>query len=151
MRGMLFLIMCVPASFAIGCQNKDMNRGAESAATVRPAEVVEPIAVGAGDSAPPREHPPHSTEATTLYGPPLGRPCRVQLRRDTMGVAAPAAIGVLGETLPGKAVQLTGTIDRLTPEWLVLRAEGRNYWIPREMVLLIEFVDDRDGDAPPQR
>ena len=75
--------------------------------------------------------------------PPTGQPCRVLLRRDALGSAAPAPLGVQSPSPASRSAELTGTIDQLSDDWLVLHSGGRLWWIPRGVILAIDF-----GDAP---
>ncbi len=77
--------------------------------------------------------------------PPVGRKCRVHLRRDAMGAASatPLAVGV--DSPSGRAVQVTGTLERISGDWLVIRGENHTYWIPRNVVLAVDFDDAADA------
>ena len=116
------------------------DRGAQERAE-RPAEPAYGGAAAAADA------PVVRVEALDGPHPPTGRPCRVQFRRDALGQAAPAPLGVVVVGTPaGRAAQLAGVLDQVTPDWLVVRAGRRTYWIARGNVLLVEFDDDDDDD-----
>lgn len=68
----------------------------------------------------------------------LGKPVRIQFRRDALGMAAPATLGPDAPSAGGRTIALDGTLIDLTDQWLVLRGQGRTYWIPHHVVLLIE-------------
>ena len=73
---------------------------------------------------------------------PTGRPCTVQFRRDALGMAGPGVLGPQVTTPPARSARLTGTLDRVTEDWLVVRVpEGTTFWIARDAVLLVEFSD----------
>ena len=67
-----------------------------------------------------------------------GQACRVHFRRDAMGVSAPAPLGV-DANITSRAAQIRGTIDRVTDQWLVLRVEGKQCWVPRGVILMVEL------------
>ena len=75
--------------------------------------------------------------------PPAGRRCRVHLRREAMGVAGQAPYPMSGNNLAADRVLLAGTLERVGRDWLVLRGERSTYWVPRDVVLAVEFVDER--------
>jgi hypothetical protein len=61
-----------------------------------------------------------------------------------MGLASQTPVGVNNNAPAMRDAVVGGTIVDATPRWLVLKgADGRSYWIPREMILLIEFTDGR--------
>jgi len=71
----------------------------------------------------------------------VGRDCRVQLRRDALGMAGAAPIGPTQEW--GGRVAVAGKVLELTEQWLVLQPSesGRRYCIPVASILLIEVRD----------
>ena len=73
--------------------------------------------------------------------PPAGRRCRVHLRREALGVAGQAPYPLSGNNLATERAQLTGTLERVGHDWLVVRGDRSTYWVPREAVLAIEFAD----------
>ena len=120
-----------------------------------------PILLPADMAAPPATHPstprympgyaaPRPTTAPLESGdhrsieelmqPPIGVTVRVQFRRDAMGLAGTSAIGPETQGLIARSVQLTGKIERLTAEWIELRSDDHLYWIPRNVILLIEVL-----------
>jgi hypothetical protein len=54
-----------------------------------------------------------------------------------------APLGVQSPSPASRSAELTGTIDQISDDWLVLHSAGRLWWIPRGVILAIEF-----GDAP---
>ena len=75
--------------------------------------------------------------------PPAGRRCRVHLRREAMGVAGQAPYPMSGNNLAADRVLLSGTLERVGRDWLVVRGDRSTYWVPREAVLAVEFTDER--------
>ena len=73
--------------------------------------------------------------------PPAGRRCRVHLRRDSLGVANPAPYPIVGNNIASERALLAGTLERVGRDWLVLRGERSTFWLPREAVLAVEFVE----------
>jgi hypothetical protein len=68
----------------------------------------------------------------------IGRTCRIQLRRDALGVAgshpvAPYAIGAEAD--------VEGTLTALDGEYLILRrkSDNKTIWVPQSTVLLVLF------------
>jgi hypothetical protein len=73
--------------------------------------------------------------------PPAGRRCRLHLRREAVGVAGQVPYPITGNNLAADRAQLTGTLERVGRDWLVIRGERSTYWVPREAVLAVEFVE----------
>ena len=73
--------------------------------------------------------------------PPAGRRVRLHLRRDAMGVAGQAPYPMTGNNLAADRASLTGTLERVGRDWMVLRGDRSTYWVPRDAVLAIEFVE----------
>ena len=84
-----------------------------------------------------------SASAVDEVRPPAGRRCRVHLRREAMGVAGQAPYPLSGNNLAADRVLLSGTLERVGRDWLVVRGERSTYWVPRDVVLAVEFADDR--------
>src|SRR5688572_25482463 len=73
--------------------------------------------------------------------PPAGRRCRVHLRREALGIAGQAPYPITGNNIAADRAAVTGTLERVGRDWLVLRGERSTYWIPRDAVLALEFVE----------
>ena len=73
--------------------------------------------------------------------PPAGRACKVHLRREALGVAGQVPYPLEGNRITTDRVQLTGTLERVGRDWLVLRSDRSTFWIPRDAVLAVEFDD----------
>jgi hypothetical protein len=63
---------------------------------------------------------------------PLGQNVELVFRGDAAGAAIP------GELHLNRLPQQRGTITRVTDEWLVLHSGSDEYWIPRNVILLIK-------------
>lgn len=63
---------------------------------------------------------------------PLGQNVELIFRGDATGAATP------GDLHLNRLPQQRGTITRVTDEWLVLQSGGDEYWIPRNVILLIK-------------
>ena len=72
--------------------------------------------------------------------PPVGSYVTVQYRRDYLGVAGDAKVGVMGEAAPN-SVASGGTLKRMGDDFLVLGVDNepnRELWIPRDAILLLD-------------
>src|SRR5688572_10470340 len=61
----------------------------------------------------------------------------VQIRRDSLG-AAGAPIPPMSGPVGGAEVAVGGKLRRLNADWVVIESAGRDIWIPRGVVLLID-------------
>lgn len=71
---------------------------------------------------------------------PLGERCTVQFRRDALGAGASAPISPVTHSINGADVAISGELIRADADWLVVRNEGKERWIARRAVLLVEFA-----------
>ena len=76
-----------------------------------------------------------------VVGLQTGRRCRVHFRRDAVGLAGQAPLSILGLSAMSERAQLVGTIERVDPDGITLRADTSTYWVPREAILAVEFPD----------
>jgi hypothetical protein len=60
-----------------------------------------------------------------------------------MGVAGQAPYPLSGNNLATDRAQVTGTLERVGRDWLVIRGDRSTYWIPREAVLAVEFAEQQ--------
>lgn len=124
------LLAVVVALLAItGCQPKD-REGASS----------RPSFAAAGS---PHE-PPRRVEVTTHSSPELansivGRKCRLQIRRDALGMAGNAPAGMTGRWAGETSVD--GTVLEMTDQWVVVQAVGKRVIVPHASILIIELKD----------
>jgi hypothetical protein len=68
----------------------------------------------------------------------IGKPCEVQFRRNALGAAGqpiPPATGAYN----GADVTVAGKLSRVTDDWIAITGAGREYWIPRENILMLGF------------
>lgn len=72
-----------------------------------------------------------------------GARCRVHLRRDAAGLAGQAPVSIVGASMLSEKASVVGTIDRIDPDAVILRGDGSTYWIPRGVILAVEFPDER--------
>lgn len=106
--------------------------GSDSPAIVAPAP--------AGAVTPPANS---AVRAAAAAAPPTGHACRVHFRRDAMGLSGGVPLGVGQGSIAGRAVEMSGTIEQVTEDWLVLRTGETRWWIPRSVILAIELTDER--------
>ena len=71
-----------------------------------------------------------------------GVKCRVHLRRDAAGLAGGAPVSIVGASMLSERSSVAGTIDRVEPDGISLRGEGSTYWIPRDVILAVEFPNE---------
>lgn len=58
-----------------------------------------------------------------------------------MGVAGQAPYPISGNNLAADRASITGTLERVGHDWLVVRGERSTYWVPRETVLAVESME----------
>jgi hypothetical protein len=68
----------------------------------------------------------------------VGRRCRVQFRRDALGMAVTAPLPPNSEGVGGRPAHLDGTVTAVSESWITLTREGVTYNIPHAAILLIE-------------
>ena len=80
-------------------------------------------------------------DATTsgLAGTIVGRECRVQFRRDALGMSN--ATGVAPTEDFRGTTSISGQVAELNDQWLVVQQQGKRYVIPHGSILLIEVQD----------
>jgi hypothetical protein len=96
---------------------------------------------------PPTGAAPVTVEVSGADGRPevpelVGRVFRVHLRRDALGLAAPAPLAPDATQVGGRSILLEGVVERADGQWLVLRSDRRLLYIPKEAVLMLELVGD---------
>lgn len=67
-----------------------------------------------------------------------GKDCTVQFRRDALGAAANLPVSPTTHSINGAETCVMGTLKRATAEWVVLERNGKEIWIPKSVILLIE-------------
>ena len=77
-------------------------------------------------------------------GPGLrtGVKCRVHLRRDAAGLAGGAPVSIVGASMLSERASVAGTIERVEAEGITIRGDGSTYWIPRDVILAVEFPNE---------
>ncbi|MDF1862761.1 MAG: hypothetical protein P1U87_21265 [Verrucomicrobiales bacterium] len=68
----------------------------------------------------------------------VGDTVRVQFRRDALGAAAPLPIPPMTGEINGAQTTVIGTLRQVESSAIVVEAEGRLHWIPREVILLVQ-------------
>jgi hypothetical protein len=68
--------------------------------------------------------------------------CRVHLRRDAAGLAGGAPVSIVGASIISERASVAGTIDRVEADGITLRGDGSTYWIPRDVILAVEFPNE---------
>jgi hypothetical protein len=86
-------------------------------------------------------------EAAAARPPPgdglrTGVKCRVHLRRDAAGLAGGAPLSIVGASMLSDRASVVGTIERVEAEGITLRGDGSTYWIPRGVILAVEFPNE---------
>ena len=72
----------------------------------------------------------------------VGRSCRVQFRRDALGMAVGAPLSPTSEGVGGRPAHLDGTVRAVSESWITLTRGGVTYNIPHAAILLIEARDE---------
>ena len=80
----------------------------------------------------------HST-AADHPSPPIGKSCSIQFRRDALGAGASGPSSPLAGSINGADVAISGTLKSSNGEWVVLDVNGRETWVPKAVILLIQF------------
>ena len=68
--------------------------------------------------------------------------CRVHLRRDAAGLAGGSPLSIVGASMLSERASVAGTIDRVEADGITLRGDGSTYWIPRDVILAVEFPNE---------
>lgn len=111
-----------------GCQPKNADIGGGSATSAHPASR-EPV----------RRVEVINRSAAQWAESVIGRKCRVQLRRDALGMAANVPDDLTSRWASGSTIE--GTIVEVTDQWLVIQGKGKRIVVPHASILLIELQD----------
>lgn len=76
-------------------------------------------------------------DAKVQANPPVGKRVTVHLRRDALGLDNSFAASPVLDKYGNTEISLTGTLESLSDDWLVLDLNTGKYWVAREMVLLV--------------
>ena len=71
--------------------------------------------------------------------PPVGKSCSIQFRRDALGAGASGPSSPMAGNINGADVAISGTLKSTSGEWVVLDVNGRETWVPKAVILLIQF------------
>jgi hypothetical protein len=88
------------------------------------------------------EHEAAAARPASAPGLRTGVKCRVHLRRDAAGLAGGAPLSIVGASMLSERASVAGTIDRVEAEGITLRGDGSTYWIPRDVILAVEFPNE---------
>ena len=80
-----------------------------------------------------------SASSTELKQSIVGRKCRVQIRRDALGMAGNTPVVLSGRWANESSVD--GTLVEMTDLWLVVQATGKRVVVPHASILVIELQD----------
>ena len=70
----------------------------------------------------------------------IGQNCTVQFRRgDALGAGGSLPVPPNTNAMNGAEVCVSGKLQSIAPAWVVVAQERREYYIPRESILLIQF------------
>ena len=101
------------------------------------------LVVVAGCQTPPTRHVDltvHDRPASSIAASLVGHNCRVQFRRDAMGLTSPSGVTTTDNWAHRMAVK--GKVLQLTDQWLVLTGEdGKPDYIPQSVILILEVLD----------
>jgi len=95
-------------------------------------------------------------EGETTLASKIGSWCTVQFRRgDALGAGGGTPVPPTTHAMNGAAVCVSGTLTRVTHDWILVtstdNAVVRDYHIPTEAILLVEFQKHVEPSAPRQR
>lgn len=135
-------ILCLAAASValFGCASKPKadGEGRASSLVYSPAERLPP---DRGESSSATGDLSGTGLAQDDVRPPAGRRCRVHLRREALGVAGQAPYPISGNNIAADRALIAGTLERVGRDWLAVRGDRSTYWLPREAVLAVEFVE----------
>ena len=130
---------------SVGCQPQKPPPAATQLTDSRPnvpvAGAFAPLSTQPAATNPSASQTSSDSAAPPTLALPLNRPCRVHLRRDALGLSSAAPLGFAGDNIPGRNTILSGTLIETSPDWLLVRSGDHDYYIPRSMVLLVEFQE----------
>ena len=71
-------------------------------------------------------------------GPPVGKLCTIQFRRDALGAAATLPVSPMTRNINGADTSIEGILVKITEQWVVIEKGGKQVWVPKTVVLLIQ-------------
>jgi hypothetical protein len=72
-------------------------------------------------------------------GPSAGKQCVIQFRRDALGAAASLPIAPMTGSINGAETTISGVLKSSSGEWVVLDQAGKEIWVLKSVILLIQF------------
>jgi hypothetical protein len=124
--------------FAGGCAATSPQRP-EAMAAPQPQSQLQPVAMVVPTTAPAGTD--SNLFGINISGGLVGKKCRLQFRRDALGLSAPGLLEPTATQSGGKSTSLVGVVDQVSDAWLVIRANNRLYWVPVQQILMVEVVE----------
>jgi hypothetical protein len=76
----------------------------------------------------------------TPFAGRIGQNCTVQFRRgDGLGAGGSAPVPPTANAMNGAEVSVSGKLQAVAGSWIVVATDEREYCIPRESILLVQF------------
>jgi hypothetical protein len=69
-----------------------------------------------------------------------GKSCTVQFRRDALGAASSLPISPMTGGINGADTAISCTYKSTREDWVIVERAGKELWIPKSVILLIEFA-----------
>ncbi|MEO6434746.1 MAG: hypothetical protein ABIP55_03155 [Tepidisphaeraceae bacterium] len=132
MRWRLRLLLSLTIGIVAGCHAQPRNSSVTMHTTTQPADRDAPRARHV-------ELRVRDTTTSGLAGSIIGKGCRVQFRRDALGMAG--ASGVAPTQDYRGITSVAGRIEDMNDQWIVITANGKRYVIPHGAILLIDVQD----------
>jgi hypothetical protein len=67
------------------------------------------------------------------------RACTIQFRRDALGAAANLPISPMTGGINGADTAISCTFKSMREDWVIVERAGKEVWIPKGVILLMEF------------
>ena len=75
--------------------------------------------------------------SSATEGLPLGANVTVQFRRNLLTGASEFLVSPTTTVQNGSSVSISGVLEGVSEEWIVVSNGGSDHWVPRETVLLV--------------
>ena len=72
----------------------------------------------------------------------VGESVRIQFRRDALGAAAALPVSPTTGSINGASTSMVGTLELVDSDAIVVKADNRPRWVPREVILFVERNPD---------
>jgi hypothetical protein len=69
-----------------------------------------------------------------------GKSCNVQFRRDALGAAMNLPVSPMTGGINGADTAISCTFKSTREDWVIVDRAGKELWIPKSVILLIEFA-----------